>query len=224
MTVKTLSPKRPEPKQPKPKSASPRTRPAVSGETGLTLSQRWLWTVDEFQRAYDLGAFGFEHHLELIEGEIIRKMGQNGPHTWAVRTMEEALRVIFAEGCDVRVQFPLIFGPRSKPEPDVAVVVGSMNDYKHDQPTTAILVVEVSDATLAMDRTTKAALYARAGIPEYWIINLPDGVLEVHRQPAPMTGQPLGHGYRSLVRLTPGDTLAPLARPNATLAVSALLP
>jgi Uma2 family endonuclease len=118
----------------------------------------------------------------------------------------------------------LILGPRSKPEPDLAVVVGSFNDYKRIHPATATLVVEVSDSTLATDRTTKAALYARAGIEDYWIVNLPDGVLEVHRQPAPMTGQPLGHHYRSIIRLTAADTLSPLARPASAIVVASLLP
>jgi len=206
------------------KSPARRTRRAMTGGSGLSLSHRWLWTVDEFQRAYDLGAFGFDVRLELIEGEIIRKMGQNEPHAWAVRAMEEALRGVFTTGYDVRCQLPLVFGARSKPEPDIAVVAGSFHDYKQAHPTTAALVVEVSDATLAMDRSTKAALYARAGIQDYWIVNLPDSVLEVHRQPAEMTDQPLGHHYRSIIRLTPTDTVSPLGRPDTVVAVSALLP
>lgn len=214
MTVKTPSPKPP----------ARRIRPATTERNGLTLSQRWLWTVDEFQRAYDLGAFGFDVRLELIEGEIIRKMGQNEPHAWAISAMEEALRGIFTSGYYVRCQLPLVLGARSKPEPDLAVAAGSFHDYKQAHPTTAALVVEVSDTTLAMDRSTKAALYARAGIEDYWIVNLPDGVLEVHRQPAAMADQPLGHHYRSITRLTSTDTVSPLGRPDAGVAVSALLP
>ncbi len=220
MTVKTA------PKPPVLKVARPITvsvQSLVPAEP-LWLTNRWLWTVDEFQRASDLGAFGFEARLELIEGEIIRKMGQNEPHSWAIQAVLEALRLAFGEGHSVRPQLPLVFGPHSKPEPDLAVVVGSFNDYKHAHPTTAVLVVEVSDTTLAMDRSTKAALYARAGIEDYWIVNLPDGVLEVHRQPAPMTDQPLGHHYRSITRLTKTDTLSPLALPHSTLSVAALLP
>lgn len=217
MTVKTA-------KTPNLKSPARRTHRAMTADSGLSLSHRWLWTVGEFQRAYDLGAFGFDARLELIEGEIIRKMGQNEPHAWAVRAMEEALRGIFTPGHDVRCQLPLVFGTQSKPEPDLAVVVGSFHDYKQTHPTTATLVVEVSDATLAMDRTAKAALYARAGIADYWIVNLPDSVLEVHRQPAAMADQPLGHHYRSIIRLTPGDTLSPLGYPDALVAVSPLLP
>lgn len=199
-------------------------RQKTKTSSGLNLPQRWLWTVKEFQRAYDLGAFGFETRLELIEGEIIRKMPQNESHTWTIRAVEEALRNVFLTGHDVRNQLPLVFGPRSKPEPDMAVVVGSFDDYKRKHPTTAVLVVEVSDSTLAYDRTAKAALYARAGIEDYWIVNLPDGVLEVHRQPAAMADQPLGHHYRSITRLVPTDAIAPLGLSGASIVVRSLLP
>lgn len=84
MTVKTA-------KTLVPKSPVRRTRRAAVGANGLPLSHRWLWTVDEFQRAYGLGAFGFDVRLELIEGEIIRKRGQNEPHAWAIQAITEAL-------------------------------------------------------------------------------------------------------------------------------------
>lgn len=189
----------------------------------LPLSHRWLWTVKEFQRAYDLGVFGFDTRLELIEGEIIRKMPQNERHSWAVRAAQEALRRAFAVGHDVRSQLPLVFGVRNKPEPDAAVVIGSFDEYKLRHPTTAVLVVEVSDSTLLQDRTAKASVYARAGIEEYWTVNLPDNVLEVHRQPAPMADQPLGHHYRSIIRLTAADSLTPLGAPDSVVAVASLL-
>jgi len=79
-------------------------------------------------------------------------------------------------------------------------------------------------AMLAYGRTTKAALYARAGIADYWIINLRDRVLEVHRQPAPMADQPLGHHFRSVTRYTEAEAVAPLAAPNAPVAVADLRP
>lgn len=209
MTVKTATRKTPQ--------------PSANGN-GLSLPNRWVWTVEEFQRAYDLGVFGYDARLELIEGEIIRKMPQSERHAWGVRAAQEVISRLFVEGHDIRVQMPLGLSTISGPEPDVAVVVGTFNDYKRAHPKTAVLVVEVSDSTLAYDRSTKAALYARAGVPEYWIVNLPDGVLEVHRQPAPMADQPLGHHYRSITRLTPNDTLSPLARPDVNIEVSTLLP
>ncbi len=198
--------------------------PIFSNGNGLSLVNPLRWTTDEFQRAYDLGAFGFDDKLELIEGEIIRKMTQNSPHAWTLRTMEKALSRIFTDGYDVRSQLPLVFAPRSKPEPDVAVVVGSINDYKTAHPTTAILIVEILDTTLLMDQTAKAAIYARAQIPEYWIVNLPESIIEVYREPSAMSTQPLGFGYRSLTRLVPGDTLSPLAAPDFQIPVADLLP
>jgi Uma2 family endonuclease len=105
------------------------------------------------------------------------------------------------------------------------VVVGSARDYARAHPATAVLVVEVSDATLAFDRATKGALYAQAGITEYWIVNLADRVLEVHREPAPMAEQPLGHHYRSITRHTETEHVAPQAATLATpIAVADLLP
>jgi Uma2 family endonuclease len=191
---------------------------------GLLLANRWVWTVEEFERAADLGAFGPNARLELIEGEIIRKMTQREPHAWAIQAVTEALRAVFVQGYSVRVQLPLVLVSHSKPEPDIAVTLGSFNDYKRAHPTTAILVVEISDTTLLMDQTTKAALYARAGIPEYWIVNLPERLIEVYRQPGPMPTQPLGHGYRSLTRHPEGETVAPLGFPDAAIPTSGLLP
>jgi len=211
-------------KTPGPKSSARRTPRAAPNGNGHQLPEKWLWTVGEFQRAYDLGVFGYDARLELIEGEIIRKMPQSERHAWAIQAVTEVVRPIFAEGHAIRIQLPIGASSISGPEPDVAVVVGSFHDYKRAHPKTAVLAVEVSDTTLAYDRSTKAALYARAGIEDYWIVNLPDGVLEVHRQPAAMADQPLGHHYRSIIRLTPTDTVSPLGRPDAVVDVSSLLP
>lgn len=194
-------------------------------DTPPEFPSRRLWTVEEYNCAASLGLFGPEERLELIEGEVIQKASPQGTsHATGIRAVEEALRKVFATGYDIRTQLPMIFGTRSEPEPDVAVVAGSFRDYKQQHPTTAVLVVEAAGTTLPFDRTTKAALYARAGIPEYWIVNLADRVLEVHRQPAPMAGQPLGHHYRSITRHTEAETVSPLAAPNATLSIAEFLP
>lgn len=190
----------------------------------LNLPSRRGCTREEFQRAADLGLFGPEERLELIEGEIITKVTHISPHATAICLMNEALRSAFAPTYTLRVQLPLALGDRNQPEPDISVVTGSIRDYAQSHPTTAVLVVEVSDTTLQMDRTTKAGLYARAGIEESWIVNVSDRMLEVHRQPAAMAEQPLGHHYRSITRLTESDTIAPLAAPHATLVVADLLP
>lgn len=181
--------------------------------------------MEEFDCAGVKGIWKPEERLELIEGEVVVKVTpQETSHSTGTRLSDIALNRIFTTGYDVRTQLPLVFGPHSKPEPDIAVVTGSVRDYALVHPATAVLIIEVSDSTLRYDRTTKAALYARAGIADYWILNLNDRVLEVHRQPAPMTDQPLGYGYRSITRHTETDAVAPLAAPQSLVSVADLLP
>jgi Uma2 family endonuclease len=123
-----------------------------------------------------------------------------------------------------RLQAPLHLGPRSAPEPDAAVVPGGPRDYTATgHPTTALLIVEVSDTTLSYDRGRKASLYARAGIADYWILNLVQQ-LEVHRWPVPDPTQHYRHGYADVLILTPQDHIAPLAAPKKRVAVADLLP
>jgi Uma2 family endonuclease len=182
------------------------------------------WTRQEYERATEVGLFGPEERLELIEGEVICKMPMNSPHATALRRCERRLTLVFAEGFDVRGQLPIALDDHNEPEPDVAVVVGSPDDYAQEHPTTAVLIVEISDTTLAYDRGRKAGLYARAGIADYWIVNLVERFLEVHRQPAAMRGRPLGHGYQSILRLDATQTVTPLAALHTNIAVTDLLP
>ena len=143
---------------------------------GQTVQTR-RWTRDEYDRMIATGIFHPEERLELLEGEIVHMTPQGSGHATAVRLVEDALRNLFNVGFDVRVQMPLALGTDSEPEPDVAVVVGPPRDYRDEHPRVAILVVEVADSTLSLDRERKAALYARAGIQEYWLLNLTDRCL-----------------------------------------------
>ncbi len=182
------------------------------------------WTCEEYQKMAEAGIFAPGERVELIEGEVIAKTPQKSPHAAAVRLGQEALRGVFGAGFDVRPQLPLSLGADSEPEPDIAVVRGAPRDYVQGHPSTALLVVEVADATLDFDRGRKAGLYARAGIPDYWIVNLPDRVLEVYRDPGPLADRPAEHGYRSIRRIGPLDSVAPLASPAAHVRVAELLP
>jgi Uma2 family endonuclease len=116
---------------------------------------------------------------------------------------------------------PLIIDPDSEPEPDLAVVPGSPTDYIHEHPRTALLVVEVSGTTLPLDRDRKRTIYARAGIPEYWIVNLSEQCLEVYRDPVALPGQ--AGSYRSSQTLGPSAHLSPLTI-SASIAVADMLP
>lgn len=175
------------------------------------------WSRSEYERIVDAGAFDPGSRLELLDGEIIEMSPQKSAHATAVDLVEDALRQCFGGGFYVRGQKPIALDEMSEPEPDVAVVTGRIRDYADRHPRTAVLIVEVSDTTLAFDRARKAPAYARNGVTEYWIINLRDRVLEVHREPA-------RESYRQRLLLGEQDTVSPLAAPDGRIAVGDLLP
>lgn len=176
-----------------------------------------LWTREEYDRLVAAGAFHAEARVQLIQGEIVETTPQSAAHATALRRLQKTLDAVFSEGYDVRAQLPLALGEQSEPEPDIAVVPGSLDDYRAHHPSTAALVVEIADTTLNFDRSRKQEVYARAQIPEYWIVNLADGMLEVYRDPR-------GSTYRTALRLTPGQAITPLAAPAAPLKIGDLLP
>lgn len=183
-----------------------------------------LWTREEYYKMAEAGVFRPGERVELIGGRIVAMSPQNSPHATAVVLAEDALRDLFGSGFVVRGQLPLDLSPSSQPEPDIAVVRGSVRDYASAHPTTAVLVVEIAESTLAFDRSEKASLYASAGIPEYWIVNLLDRCLEVYRDPVSTTGQPHGYGYRSCTHYFAADTVTPLTVSQAVIKVANLLP
>jgi Uma2 family endonuclease len=144
---------------------------------------------------------------------------QLSQHATAYRLTQEALRVAFppSEGYEIRGQLPLALGESSEPEPDLAVVTGTIRDFRDCHPTTALLVVEVADSTLLHDRKRKIPLYARFGIPEAWLLNLTRKVLEVHRDPVDGV-------YQTRMILRAGNTVSPRACPETSIAVADLLP
>ena len=187
---------------------------------------RRKWTVAEFERFIDLCVFGPEEKLELVEGEIVQKMTQNAPHVTAILKVNAALVRAFAADHHVRQQAPLNFGAESgnRPEPDVAVIYGTIDEFAAQLPRTAALVVEVSDSTLRFDRQTKSRMYAGAGIQEYWIVNIVDRQLEVFRQPVAPFGEPSGHTYLEVVLYTEEQMVSALSAPDIAIRVADLLP
>lgn len=182
------------------------------------------WTRGEYDRLVEHGIFAAGERIELLGGLLVVREPQGGRHAMAVRMVEEALRAAFASGWDVRGQLPVALDEESEPEPDVSVVPGSFRDYPHAHPAGVVLVVEVADSSLALDRGEKAALYARARVPEYWIVNLMGHALEVYRDPAPDARAPFGWRYREVVSLRAGETIIPVAAPAAVVAVGDLVP
>jgi Uma2 family endonuclease len=181
------------------------------------------WTRDEYYRLYDQGLFD-GRRVELIDGEIIEMPAQKDAHAWSVGASEQALRAVAGAGHWVRTQMPLHLSQWSDPEPDVAVVVGDLASWKgKGHPRTALLVVGVSEKTLAFDRKVKQAIYAAAGIRENWIVNLVDHRLEAHRDPVLDPQNARASRYANVTTLAAGEFVVPLAFPAARIAVADLI-
>jgi Uma2 family endonuclease len=180
------------------------------------------WTRPEYERLVECGVLATGERVELLDGLLVVREPQGGRHAMAVRMVEEALRRVFRAGWDVRSQLPIALDPDSEPEPDVSVVAGSFRDYPTAHPTSPVLVVEVADTSLALDRGEKAALYARAHVREYWIVDLVNGQLEVRRDPMP-DAEPGGR-YATVLLLPRTVTISPLAAPDVMVAVADLVP
>ncbi len=176
------------------------------------------WTRRQYDQMIEAGILDEDDRVELINGEIVTVSPQQSPHATGVTLVADELRLAYSRDYTVRTQLPLVLDPDSEPEPDVAVVVGKPRDYLKAHPTTAILVVEVADTSLSKDRTEKVQLYARHGIPEYWIQNVVDECLEVYRDP-----DPAGETYQTKLTLHRGHTITPPqgAKP---IAVADMLP
>jgi Uma2 family endonuclease len=142
------------------------------------------FTVAEYHRLVEAGILRDDDPVELIQGFLVTKMVRNPRHDLGVSLTEEALSRVLPEPWFCRVQSAVTTAD-SEPEPDVAIVRGPRRRYATSHPSASdvALIVEVADASLQRDRSDKASLYAAAGIPSYWILNLVDGVLEVHETP-----------------------------------------
>ena len=184
----------------------------------MLLPNRRKWTRAEFALLNDEG-----ERWELIQGELVKKMGMNGPHAVVVTLLNGALTQIFKEGYAIRIQLPMAVSESSEPEPDALVVEGKPRDFIAGHPTTAALAIEVSDSTLATDLGVKVALYAQANVTEYWVIDINARLLHVHRTPIESSALPNGFGYRTVTLLTDSDSVSPLAAPQSAIAVADLL-
>ena len=182
---------------------------------------RIVWTREDCERFEKEGLL-IPGKYELVEGEITRKMPQNRPHSAGVGLLF-AWCLSISGNHFVQTQAAINVAPEdnptSFPEPDVFILNRSIAHFLSDYPTPEdlLLVAEVSDSTLAFDLSTKAGLYARAGIVEYWVLDVVGRALTVHREPS--NGR-----YQSVLRYAADESVATLAKPTAHVVVSALLP
>jgi len=166
------------------------------GERSVAVPTNPIWrlSVPQYHHMIHTGILTDDDPVELLEGWLVTKMPKIPPHRIATRLTREAIALILPAGWYVDSQEPITLAD-SEPEPDVVIVRGETQQYldRHPGPQDVELVIEVSDATLLRDRTLKQRLYATAGIPIYWIVNLPDRQVEVYTAPSGPTEEP---GYR----------------------------
>jgi Uma2 family endonuclease len=183
----------------------------------MSVQAKHRFTVNDYYRMAEVGVLKPDARVELLNGEII-DMSPIGPfHGWIVNRLND----FFAQNAKgrwmVSPQNPLRLDDHSQPQPDI-MLVKRTNDYpkRHPVPGDVLLLIEVSDTTLELDRSEKLPAYGRAGIKEVWIVNLVDEVIEVYREP---------HftGYGSKTILQTGDTAQPLAFPDVSIKLAELL-
>ena len=189
----------------------------------IVMSERYPsdsgYTVDQYFDLVRQGVLAEDDRVELLEGIIVAEPPMDPPHASGVSSAAEALRRAVAGRAVVREDKPLVLGDRSVPEPDVAVVPGRPGDYSRRHPTAALLIVEVSDSSLKQDRLSKSRIYAAAGCPEYWIVNVRDDQVEVFR-----VADPAQRIYAERSVAQRGERIALVAFPDAAVAVDELLP
>jgi Uma2 family endonuclease len=181
------------------------------------------WTRHEYHRLAELGFFE-GRRVELIEGQVIDMAAMKSPHAVAIDLVDAALTAVFGSGYYIRQQKPFVVSDISEPEPDVAVVQGSIRDYTEAHPAEAALLVEIADTSVSYDRTFKGSLYAKAGVAEYWIVNLVKRQLEVYRQPVADDQAAYEWKYAEVSTYQAGQSVAPLNAADQWVAVVDLLP
>jgi Uma2 family endonuclease len=180
--------------------------------------QRRRFTVEEYYRMAEVGILGPTDRVELIEGEIVQMSPISHLHCACVVALGEALKHAFGDRGLLSPQNPLRLPRDTVPQPDVVFLRPPLSQYwaRLPQPEDVLLLVEVADTSYRYDREVKVPLYARAGIPELWIVDL-NHVVEVFRTPSPT-------GYGSIVRIERNGTIAPVAIPDVFVAVADILP
>ena len=182
-------------------------RPGLVPATYWASPSVYRFTVEQYQRMGEAGILTKCDRVELLEGYVVFKMPRNPPHDGTVEAMDDLLRPHIPTGWRLRCQLTVVLSD-SQPEPDFAIARGDARTYRTRHPVAGDvgLVVEVADSSVGRDQHEKARLYARAGIPIYWIINLVDRQVEVYTQPSGPTPAP---AYGRLDAYAPGD-LVPL--------------
>ncbi|MBK7581214.1 MAG: Uma2 family endonuclease [Myxococcales bacterium] len=163
----------------------------------------------EYEKLVELGAF-HDEKLELLYGALVEMSAIGPPHSSAVQKLTVLLVRALSERAAVRVQLPFAALDHSEPQPDFAVVPQA--DYDTEHPATAWWIIEVADSSLPTDRGMKQRLYAESGVPEYWVVNLVDRVIEVFTEP-------IAGAYTTATSHQKGEAVTPRQFPDVQLRV-----
>jgi Uma2 family endonuclease len=178
------------------------------------------WTVQEYHQLSELGILDASERTELIAGQIALMVAKGTPHVFTLRILANEIEALLDnQPVFISTQDPIHIDNSSEPEPDLAIVRGTVFDYadQHPQPQDICLIVEVADSTLKYDCEVKDKLYAKANITDYWVIDIPHRQVHIFRDPTPM-------GYTSHLILTEPQTVSPLDFPGIVLSIDAILP
>lgn len=176
------------------------------------------WTVDEYHRMVEAGILTSEDHVELLDGQIIEMVPQDPPHASRIDDGGDYLKAIFADRAKVRVHLPITLAPGSEPEPDFAIVRLQENRYRdrHPYPQDVLLLIEMADSTVERDRDYKTPIYARAAIPEYWIVDLKKRQVTVFQHPQ-------GEEYQAERVYAETDSISPRLVPDVSVELRQLI-
>lgn len=176
---------------------------------------RRLFTVDEYYEMARVGILKPGERVELLDGEIVPMNPIGSPHAWCVTRLTGIFAPLIGR-IHLRVQNPLRLDRRAELEPDIAILRPDAPEDRHPGPADTLLVIVVGDSSIRVDRGRKRRMYARAGILDYWIVDLRFDRIEVYREPSP-------RGYRSDTLLTRDERVSPLFAPELVINVTEIL-
>jgi Uma2 family endonuclease len=173
------------------------------------------FSVARYQKMIEAGILTSEDKVELLENYVVLKMPRNPPHDGTIQLITDTLVPAIPRGWRLRVQLAVVLAD-SQPEPDFTVVRGDARTYltRHPGPADTGLIIEVANSSLLRDQRDKTRIYARGGVPWYWIVNLVDQRIEVYSRPSGPTAIP---AYGSFQTYQPGDAI-PLVLDSNTVA------
>lgn len=184
-----------------------------------TLDNLKSWTVQDYHRMSEMGILDPNERTELIAGQITLMVAKGTPHVITLQLLASGLLGQIGTTALIRTQDPIHLDDSSEPEPDLVIVRGEILDYidRHPQPTDIHLLVEVADSTLSYDCQVKDKVYAKAGIPEYWVIDIKNRQVHIFHDPQ-------ATGYASQLILAESQTVSLFAFPAVIMPIGSILP